>query len=62
MRAFGSNAELTAEAAGSRSSAATAERVGERRACPMGLSPRRINQAIKNELRAAGMKYEAAAT
>lgn len=24
----------------------------------MGLSPRRINQAIKNELRAAGMKYE----
>mgnify|MGYP002585816291 CR=1 FL=1 len=32
--------------------------VCEHVACPMGLSPRRINQAIKNELRAAGMKYE----
>ena len=57
MRAFGSNAELTAEA-GRLALLCCDCGVCEHVACPMGLSPRRINQAIKNELRAAGMKYE----
>ena len=57
MRAFGSNAELTSEA-GRLALLCCDCGVCEHVACPMGLSPRRINQAIKNELRAAGMKYE----
>ncbi len=32
--------------------------VCEHFACPMGMSPRRINQALKSSLRAAGLKYE----
>lgn len=32
--------------------------VCEHVACPMGLSPRRINQAVKAELRAAGVSYK----
>lgn len=32
--------------------------VCEHFACPMGLSPRRINQAVKRDLRAADLKYE----
>lgn len=57
MRTFGSNAELTAEA-GRLVLLCCDCGVCEHVACPMGLSLRCINQAIKNELRTAGMKYK----
>ena len=59
MRAFAARAELEAEAA--RVATLCCEcGVCEHYACPMELSPRRINQAVKAGLRAAGRNYEGA--
>ena len=57
MRAFGSRAELTSEA-GKLALLCCDCGVCEHVACPMGLSPRRINQAIKAQLRDARIAYD----
>ena len=55
MRAFGSNAELTAEA-GRLALLCCDCGVCEMFACPMGLSPRKVNGYIKGELRKRGIQ------
>ncbi|MEG1610371.1 MAG: SLBB domain-containing protein [Bilophila sp.] len=57
MRAFGSGAEMTAET-GKLALLCCDCGVCEHFSCPMGLSPRRINQAVKNELRNAKIPYD----
>jgi Na+-translocating ferredoxin:NAD+ oxidoreductase RnfC subunit len=57
MRAFGAGAELTAES-GKLALMCCDCGVCEHFSCPMGLSPRRINQAVKNELRARKIAYD----
>jgi Na+-translocating ferredoxin:NAD+ oxidoreductase RnfC subunit len=57
MRAFGSGDELTAEN-GKLALMCCDCGVCEHFSCPMGLSPRRINQAVKNELRAGKISYD----
>jgi Na+-translocating ferredoxin:NAD+ oxidoreductase RnfC subunit len=57
MRAFAAGVETTSEAA--RQAMLCCEcGVCELYACPMGLSPRRINIAVKQAMRAAGQKFE----
>lgn len=57
MRAFGSGVEMTAEA-GKLALLCCDCGVCEHFACPMGLSPRRINQAVKNQLRGERISYD----
>jgi len=57
MRAFGSGAELESEA-GKQAHLCCECGVCEQYACPMQLSPRRINQAVKAALRAANVIYD----
>ncbi|MDR2696464.1 MAG: SLBB domain-containing protein, partial [Deltaproteobacteria bacterium] len=57
MRAFGANAELGSEA-GRLAHLCCECGVCEHYACPMQLSPRRINQAVKAALRAANAAYD----
>lgn len=54
MRAFGAGCEMEAEAAAMLCCECG---VCEQYACPMGLSPRRINQAVKTQLRGAKIAY-----
>ncbi len=57
MRAFAAGAELTSESA--RQALLCCEcGICEYVACPMGLSPRRINIAVKNRLRDQGQTYQ----
>ena len=56
MRAFGAGME--ASEAGTLASMCCECGICEQYSCPMGLSPRRINQAVKAELRNAKMQYE----
>ena len=56
MRAFGAGAELTAEPARLALMCCDCG-VCEHFACPMGLSPRRINQAVKEQLRAGRIGF-----
>jgi len=56
MQAFASNAELTSPQ-GALAALCCDCGICEQYACPMGLSPRRINQAVKNSMRAAGISY-----
>lgn len=56
MRAFSAGSELEAEAAAAAMLCCECG-VCEQYACPMGLSPRRINQAVKAQLRAAKITY-----
>ena len=56
MRAFGAGCELEAEAATAAMLCCECG-VCEQYACPMGLSPRRINQAVKAQLREAKRPY-----
>lgn len=57
MRAFAANIETSAEA-GMLATMCCECGVCEQYACPMQLSPRRINQAVKAELREANLRYE----
>ncbi|MCL2123341.1 MAG: SLBB domain-containing protein, partial [Desulfovibrionaceae bacterium] len=57
MRAFGSGAELESEA-GTLAHLCCECGVCEHYACPMQLSPRRINQAVKAALRTANTAYD----
>ncbi|MDR3438602.1 4Fe-4S dicluster domain-containing protein [Telmatospirillum sp.] len=57
MRAFGAGAELAAEN-GKLALMCCDCGVCEHFSCPMGLSPRRINQAVKAELRAGKISYD----
>ena len=57
MRAFSAGAELESEA-GKLAHLCCECGVCEQYACPMQLSPRRINQATKNALRAANIAYD----
>jgi Na+-translocating ferredoxin:NAD+ oxidoreductase RnfC subunit len=57
MRAFAANLETSTEA-GALAAMCCECGVCEQYACPMQLSPRRINQAVKAELRDAGIRYE----
>lgn len=57
MRAFGSNQETRADA-GKLAAMCCECGICEYYACPMQLSPRRVNQAVKAELREANLLYE----
>lgn len=57
MRAFGSGAELTGDA-GKAAYLCCECGACEHYACPMQLSPRRVNQAVKAALRAANAAYD----
>lgn len=57
MRAFAANQETRADAGASAAMCCECG-VCEHYACPMGLSPRRINQAVKAALRSADRRYE----
>jgi Na+-translocating ferredoxin:NAD+ oxidoreductase RnfC subunit len=57
MRAFAANTETSAEA-GTLATMCCECGVCEQYACPMQLSPRRINQAVKAELRDADIRYQ----
>ena len=57
MRAFGAGAELADEAAAQALMCCDCG-VCEHFSCPMGLSPRRINQAVKAELRSRKIGYD----
>jgi Na+-translocating ferredoxin:NAD+ oxidoreductase RnfC subunit len=57
MRVFGSGAEL-AEESGKQALLCCDCGLCEHFSCPMGLSPRRINQAVKNALRARKIAYD----
>ena len=57
MRAFAANSE-TGSDAGALAAMCCECGICEQYACPMQLSPRRINQAVKAELRDANIRYE----
>ena len=61
MRAFAANCEMSAEA-GKLATMCCECGVCEQYACPMGLSPRRINQTVKADLRKADIHYEGSRT
>lgn len=58
MRAFAAGKELSE--AGSQAALCCECGVCEQYACPMGMSPRRINQAVKAAMRGASMQYSGA--
>ena len=57
MRAFAAGAELESQG-GAQAMICSECGVCEQYACPMGMSPRRINQAVKAAMRENGLKYE----
>jgi Na+-translocating ferredoxin:NAD+ oxidoreductase RnfC subunit len=57
MRVFGAGAEMESEA-GRKAHLCSGCGVCEHYACPMGLSPRRVNQAIKQALSRAKIPYD----